>query len=59
MEDNMHKRVEWRIAQRWRKVRQAYRRAMWAHAHSAMDGSDFYWVQSRWDAVQMERSAVR
>jgi len=55
----MHKKVKWQVAQRWRKVRQAYRRAMWAHAHSAMDGSDFYWVQAHWDAVQAERSAVR
>ncbi len=59
MEDKMHKRVKWQVAQRWRKVRQAYRRAMWAHAHSAMDGSDFYWVESMWYAVQQARASVR
>lgn len=55
----MHKRVNFRVTQKWAAVRKAYRRAMWAHAHSAMDGSDFYWLESLWYAVHTARMAVR
>ena len=59
MEDNMHVKVSFRVVQKWAAVRKAYRRAMWAHAHSSMDGSDFYWVESMWYAVQQARASVR
>jgi len=55
----MHNKVNFRVVQKWAAVRKAYRRAMWAHAHSSMDGSDFYWVESMWYAVHAARAAVR
>ena len=55
----MHKRVSFRVAQKWAKVRRAVRKAQWAQSVSAWDGSDSEWVSAHWDAVNQARASVR
>jgi hypothetical protein len=55
----MHNKVNFRVAQKWAKVRRAVRKAQWAQSVSAWDGSDSEWVSAHWDAVNEARASVR
>ena len=59
MEDNMHVKVSFRVAQKWAKVRKAVRRWQWVHNHASWDGSDFEWESAHWEAVCEARASVR
>ena len=59
MEDSMHKKVSFRVVQKWAAVRKAVRRANWAHAQQRWDGFDFDWVQAAWEVVERARARVR
>lgn len=55
----MHKRVKWKVAQRWRKVRQALYRARWAGQYACWCGCDSEWVDSFWDNYFEAKKAVQ